>query len=191
MLQLDQQSGRLWQLAPKGALPQRQGTQVPGLPVPGAQGVGMPAKAEGLAGGVNNQDGEDPGTPAADDDREPPEALTGRAGVLGGASGGHEVFDPFPRCPLEGGRQVGLPVRPPLSPATPRRADFLRERAFHLRHWFSGANEVGIGECQQEVAEHSGMTVEFEDVVPRKGGGPLGPGARTGVLSRGHAHEGP
>ena len=105
----------------------------------------MPAKAEGLAGGVNNQDGEDPGTPAADDDREPPEALTGRAGVLGSASGGHEVFDPFPRCPLEGGRQVGLPVRPPLSPATPSWADYLRARTFRFLHWFSGANEVGVG----------------------------------------------
>ena len=90
---------------------------------------------------------------------------------MGGASGGQEVFDPFPRCPLEGGRQVGLPVRPPLSLATPRRADFLWERAFHFRHWFSGANEVGIGECQQEGAEHRGMTVEFEDTMLHKGTG--------------------
>ena len=56
----------------------------------------MPAKAEGLAYNVSRRDGKDSGKPAADDDTEPPEALTGRTGVLGGASGGREVFDPLP-----------------------------------------------------------------------------------------------
>ena len=61
------------------------------------------------------------------------------------------------------------PVWPSFRPATPRWADFLKARTSRFLHWFSGANEVGVGECLQKETELGSMTVEFEDADPHKG----------------------
>ena len=154
---------------------------MPGLPVPGTQGAGLPAKAEGLACAEDGQAGGDPATPAADSDTETPEELTGRAGAGAACRGpGRRKLvsaEAASRGPERLGRHLaaaqgnGVPAQGGQPPATPRWADFLKARTFRFLNWFSGANEVGVGECLQEEAESRGMTVEFEDVELRKGVG--------------------